>query len=94
MTKVTVKNIHSGDRTPPSGYSSWLNYWKAQKNYSSAHTVYCANLDCKQEAKHGGHVKRVYSTDNSWYIVPLCVRCNEDKDKIFEVDSNSMVSVR
>ena len=89
---MKVKNIHSGNRPAPDGYKSWLDFWMQEKGVSA--TPNCANKACGTKAAHGGHVKKVNSSDNSWYIVPLCVRCNEKKDLEFEVDSSSMVPVK
>lgn len=88
---VNVKNIHSGSRPAPSGYSSWLSYWMKEQGVTS--TPKCANIACTAWAEHGGHVKKVKSNDNSWYIVPLCVECNEDKDKEFIVYESNLVPV-
>ena len=91
MNMVKVKNIHAGDRKPPAGYSSWLSFWKDMKGIRQSESVICANLACTYSARHGGHVKKVKSDDGRWYIVPLCVSCNEDKDKEFVVDASSLV---
>lgn len=88
---MKVKNLHDGSRRVPSGYRSWLEYWMREKGVST--TPNCANTECQRRAVHGGHVKKVASTDNSWYIVPLCASCNETKDLEFEVDRSSMVSL-
>ena len=45
-------------------------------------------------ADDGAHVKKVNSSDNSWYIVPLCRSHNHDGYE-FELNSDSdPVSVR
>lgn len=89
---MKVKNIHSGgNRKIPDGYTSWLNYWMERKGVSD--TPNCANKACSRMAEHGGHIKKVGSTDNTWYIVPLCVNCNEDKDLEFETESSNLVPI-
>lgn len=91
MSNVKVKNMHSGSKDAPSGYDSWIDFWKKKKGKIG--TIYCANTECDRIAEHGGHVIKVNSDDKSWYIVPLCVKCNENKDEkfIFTVDSSDLV---
>jgi hypothetical protein len=36
----------------------------------------------------GGHVKKVDSNDNKWYIIPLCRSCNAKEDEIFTLNSD------
>ena len=68
-----VKNLkNSSDNNPPKGYASWRDYWEEKKNrkFSGCSCTICAN-----KAEVGGHVKRVYGT-NEWYIVPICSKHN------------------
>lgn len=88
---MKVKNLNNtGGRKVPDGYDSWLAWWMGQKGKKA--TPDCANKDCKDEATLGGHVKKVGSDDNAWYIVPLCYSCNQLKDS-FEVDATDMVKI-
>jgi hypothetical protein len=86
-----VKNIHgSADNTPPAGCSSWKEYWEKAKNkkFSS-----CSCTSCFQRAVVGGHVKKVYGS-NEWYIVPLCASCNSyTNTNPFEVCDADLVRV-
>ena len=79
--KVLVHNTH-GDEG-----SGWLQKWKTYKHISPDQVVYCSNLDdhpTKVEAVHGGHVKEVDGKASKKYIVPLCAKCNENKDDEFQ----------
>lgn len=79
-----VKNVNgSGRYTAPKGYSSWLDYW----NDHAGHKAYrCSATDCHHRGNLvGAHVQKAYSSDNKWYIVPLCSSCNQRNDT-FEVD--------
>lgn len=68
-----VKNIKgSSDNNPPSGYSSWREYWEVNKKRKFS---FCSCTTCSKDAEVGGHVKKVYGS-NEWYIVPICTRHN------------------
>lgn len=88
---VKVKNLNDiGGRKVPKGYDSWLDWWMDQKGKTA--TPDCANQDCSRKATLGGHVKKVNSDDNSWYMVPLCHGCNQLKDS-FEVNASDMAPI-
>ncbi len=82
---MRVKNLHSGD----TGGKGWLERWIQYKGIG--HVPSCSNLKCRNNAEHGGHVKKVNSEDNRWYIVPLCAKCNETKDLEFDVRADDLV---
>ncbi len=88
---VKVKNLHgTNDNDPPVG--SWKLFWemKTGRKFSI-----CSNVLCNEEATDGGHVIKVDSYDRSWYIVPLCKKCNNpDNRQQFTVDSKDLVKVR
>lgn len=83
---VTVKNSHRDH--PDSG---WLNKWKKYKGISEWADVTCANINCDNIAKHGGHVIRSADVSKKEYVVPLCVSCNETKNLEFDVNKEDMV---
>jgi hypothetical protein len=76
-TMVKVKNLNeTSDNPPPSGYSSWIEYWKTKTGKKLA---ICAHPHCNDVTGTnlvGAHVKKVGSNDNSWYIIPLCPEHN------------------
>lgn len=83
MTKVRNLNGTGSERykNPPSGYKSWLDFWekKAEENAGE-----CGH--CGEKADLGAHVKKATGTDNSWYIVPLCAKCNKKpSEEAFDV---------
>ncbi len=88
---MIVKNISGSSRfSKPKGYSSWLDYWIAQKGYTPR---ICSANDCNNKTGLvGAHVQKAYSTDASWYIVPLCTSCNQRTDT-FDVNANLLVPV-
>jgi len=81
---MIVKNINgSGRYSAPAGYTSWLDYWS---QHASHKALRCAATDCHhREDLVGAHVQKAYSTDQHWYIVPLCSKCNQ-REEPFEVD--------
>ncbi|MBQ9594888.1 MAG: hypothetical protein IJR35_03405 [Synergistaceae bacterium] len=85
---MRVKNLHSGS----TGGKNWLKLWMEYKGYGDF-VPFCSNTECFNKAEHGGHVKKVDSKDNKWYIVPLCAKCNETKDLEFDVLADDLVLV-
>ena len=87
---VKVKNLHNTSDRVPNGYSSWKDYWKAKKGYWPST---CSAYGCSKPAVLGGHVKKVNSSDNRWFIVPLCSDHNNDHDAEFYVPDEMLVPV-
>jgi hypothetical protein len=89
---IEVKNLNgTTDNDPPEGYSTWKEFWedKKEKDFST-----CSCKDCSNDAEVGAHVKKANSSDNKWYIVPLCTSCNhKTKDEVFEVREYDLVPV-
>ena len=77
MTKV--KNVVGSSRFPaPSGYSSWLDYW--EKKTGTKKSI-CGVSGCSKKELVGAHVQKVNSTDQKWYITPICGDCNKRTDE-------------
>lgn len=94
---VKVKNIHGTSKEKyaksyPNKYKSWLDYWNDKCQYSLDK---CANLNCKCDKEVGTHViKEGSENDRSWYIVPLCKKCNHpSNEKYFNVNEKYLVPV-
>ena len=70
-----VTNINGSSRFPvPKGYNSWLDYWEKQTGRKA---LKCGASDCVSYLDLvGAHVQKANSTDKSYYITPLCRRCN------------------
>lgn len=82
MSWTKVKNVNgSGRFTPPYGYSSWLEYWEVQTGRTAS---VCGAYGCSNEDLVGAHVQKSDSSDNKWYVTPLCRSCNNRTDE-FEV---------
>ncbi len=86
---MRVKNVNgSGRFSAPAGYRSWVEYW-AKKTGSKS--FFCSASNCFSSNLVGAHVQKANSTDNRWYIIPLCSSCNQRTDT-FEV-SGTLVPV-
>lgn len=63
-----VKNINgTSDTTCKCG--SWYAHWR---KYSGYDKTYCSEDGCTNRDPIGAHVQKYNSTDEKWYIVPLC----------------------
>lgn len=81
---IKVKNVNgSGRFACPADYDSWLDYWEEQSGKTAWR---CSAIDCHLNGRDnlvGAHVQKVYGTDKSWYIVPLCRGCNNRTDEFY-----------
>lgn len=68
---------------------SWLDHWK---KFSGQTCQYCSQSSCRNPPDVGGHVQKVSSTDNSWYIIPLCHSHNQKSSEMEIMDSRVFVS--
>ena len=82
MIKVT--NVSGSSRfARPAGYDSWLDYWEDKSGKTAWR---CSATDCHIIGRWnlvGAHVQKVYGTDKSWYIIPLCGDCNNRTDEFY-----------
>ena len=77
MTKV--KNVSGSSRFPvPAGYSSWLDYWEQKTGTKKS---VCGVVGCSNNNLVGAHVQKVGSSDQKWYITPICADCNKRTDE-------------
>lgn len=85
---MKIKNIKGSSKVspnPPHGYDSWLDYWEKNFGWSFDPTKYykcpsCGRLFLRKKFD-GCHVQKVDSTDQKWYIIPLCDSCNHIKEE-------------
>ena len=79
---MKVKNIN-GTKDNICKCGSWLEHWK---NFSRQKLPnYCPEDKCIQKPEVGAHVQKDSSTDNSWYIVPLCKTHNAETGKSLNI---------
>jgi hypothetical protein len=80
---VKVKNLNGTAGRVPFGYESWLDYWETK---SGQRATKCMRVGCNVTGRVnlvGAHIKKVDSSDNSWYIVPLCQADNKRTDEFY-----------
>ncbi len=54
--------------------SSWLAIWRSE---ASSDRSTCCKIGCSNDAEVGAHVIVCDGrTDNTWYLVPFCKKCN------------------
>ncbi|MGF1764398.1 hypothetical protein [Aliivibrio kagoshimensis] len=64
---MKVKNIKAINHENES--VSWLHHWQ---EFSEAKLGMCVERSCISLATVGTHVQKSESSDDGWYIVPLC----------------------
>lgn len=85
---VKVKNIvGTSDKKCKCG--DWLKHWENKS--SKPLPPSCREITCSEKELVGAHVKKVNSTDNNHYIVPLCQSHNKS-DKEFDIMDDYLVS--
>lgn len=90
MTFILVKNKHkTSDKTPPTGYTSWLDFWETKRNKKATE---CERLGCNETQELvGAHVIKS-GEGGKEYIVPLCKgsdcnhHSNENEFKVWDSD--------
>jgi hypothetical protein len=92
MSYIGVKNKkNTANKVPPSGYSSWLDFWEKKKTKKA--TV-CEVLLCKGKSDVGGHVIKA-GEGSKEYILPMCYSCNnKSEDEVFQAWEGDLVSVK
>jgi hypothetical protein len=83
---MVVRNLQEGSRPVPQGYTSWLQYWEENSNKKAG---ICCAFGCSNSAEVGGHIQKRGVNDNSWYIIPICKNCNNQRGKEYNVKSNT-----
>lgn len=77
-----VKNVNGSSRfSAPYGYSTWLEYWEKRTGEKKP---ICGSSNCNNTDLVGAHVQKANSTDQNYYITPICRSCNQRTD-YFEV---------
>ena len=92
MSYIEVKNKNgTANKTPPSGYSSWLDFWQKAKGKKA---TTCEVHGCGGNPDVGGHV--IKSGEGSKeYILPICYACNNKPDgEAFKAWEDDLVSVK
>jgi hypothetical protein len=87
---MKLNNIN-GTSANTCGCGSWLEHWKKYSGQSLPN--YCPDSTCVGKPEVGAHVQKDSSFDRSWYIVPLCTKCNAKTGQSLNIsDSIKLVS--
>jgi hypothetical protein len=60
---MLIRNVNGTSERLPIGYSSWQEFWEKKTGLKTKYDV-------------GGHVKKVNSLDNAWYIADITYEQN------------------
>jgi hypothetical protein len=63
---------------------SWLKHWK---NFGGQPITYCPVVGCLEKVEVGAHAQKDSTTDNSWYILPLCKKHNGKTGESLDISS-------
>lgn len=91
MGYIDVKNKKgTSGKTPPSGYTSWLDFWEKKKGRKATN---CEVKSCNGNADLGGHVIKS-GEGGKEYILPMCYSCNnKPDDEVFQAWESDLVPV-
>lgn len=86
------QNIKNTTGRKPNDAKSWLEHW-SKNSYGTSKV--CAHVGCNRTDVVGAHVKESGSSDNHWYIVPLCRGHNHPSVTTLDLDGRRVaVAVR
>ncbi|MCX4039289.1 hypothetical protein OR606_03610 [Aeromonas hydrophila] len=90
MAIILVKNKkNTSHKTPPSGYTSWLDFWEQKKERGAN---ICERVGCEETNNLVGAHVIISGEGGKEYILPLCKgsKCNhttnEDEFKAWDSD--------
>jgi len=91
MSFIEVKNKKgTTKKAPPSGYSSWLEFWETKKGKTA---TTCEVRLCNGDPDVGGHVIKS-GKGSKEYILPMCYSCNnKPEDEVFKAWEGDLVPV-
>lgn len=90
MRYINVKNKKgTSSKTPPTGYTSWLDYWEKKKGKKA---TICEARNCSNNPDVGGHVIKA-GQGGKEYILPICYSHNNQSESyIYEAWESDLVS--
>jgi hypothetical protein len=85
---MKIKNINGTSYTTCS-CGSWLKHWE---KFSYQIVTDCPVVGCYNRDLVGAHVQKADSSDEKWYIYPLCNEHNQHKGELEVPDVYILVS--
>lgn len=91
MAYIDVKNKKgTSGNSPPSGYSSWLDFWEKKKGTKATK---CEAQGCNGGPNVGGHVIKA-GEGGKEYILPLCyTHNNKPEGEAFKAWESDLIPV-
>lgn len=86
---MEVNNINGTSQTACK-CGTWLNHWNSFSG--QAVPKYCPETSCLKRDLVGAHVKKADSSDDNWYIIPLCAEHNKATGTLVVNDAYRLVS--
>ena len=85
---MKIKNIN-GTSDNQCKCGSWFDHWK---KFSGQTTDFCQEVSCHNKDLVGAHVQKADgSSDQAWYIYPLCNAHNQHKGELVVSDTYKLV---
>ena len=85
---MKIKNIN-GTSQNKCVCGSWMKHWE---KFSGQKVTYCPVTTCLDIDLVGAHVQKANSSDDKWYIYPLCSAHNKSTGVLEVSDSYKLVS--
>lgn len=95
---MKIRNIKGSSKVSesPKRFTSWLKFWEHFANFTleekKLYKCPACGKSFYRENFDGCHVQKVDSSDQKWYIVPLCDSCNHRTDEP-DIDENLLVEL-
>ena len=85
--KIKMPLVHNINGTSKNKRNiPWIDFWREK---SGREGKKCKNIICDSNAEVGAHVqKHGVETTNTWYITPLCKKCNSKNDTFSVLEKN------
>lgn len=101
---IKVKNIKGTGKNARHISGSWLEYWEEQSGRTSTRCLAYEKDPTRDNGKVyicgktqnlvGGHVKKIGSSDNRWYILPICSSHNHLGDEFWAREEDLILAVK
>jgi len=83
---ILVRNLEHESDPPTCGCGTWIRHWENGSNKKKGN---CCAYACFEKADRGGHVQKRKVGDDSWYIIPICAKCNRKLGEEYYVNDDT-----
>ena len=89
--KLMINEDGTTDDTPPSGFTSWKEYWEVKNGIPFPNK--CCVVTCGNKAEVGAHVI-YFDYSKQDYIVPMCHKHNNpNNEDVMPIDEKYLVNI-